>query len=205
VKAAVIFLLAQVAGCLGLMKLWARPDVVPAALIGLFPLHGLYPLMKRITYWPQVWLGLSASAGLAVAWQHITTGLDWKILGPFSIGVVCWVIHFDSVYACQDRADDIKAGVGSTAVLFGDSIRFFLTIFSSIFILALAYVGYVNHQGFLYFAVAVGSAALHMAWQIASVNFEDKSDCMAKFISNGNMGYFIWAGMLADYVAKVVI
>ena|ERR1700761_8779277 len=74
-----------------------------------------------------------------------------------------------------------------------------------VFVSALAYVGYANNQGLSYYAIAVGSAVRHIVWQIATVNFDSKADCMAKFISNGTMGYFIWAGMLADYIVKVVL
>jgi len=160
--------------------------------------------MKRVTYWPQVWLGLSASAGMAVAWQHIVGSLEWEIIAPFAVAIVCWVIHFDSVYASQDRADDIKANIGSTAVLFGSHIRSILTLFCTSFCVLLAYVGYLNNNGVLYYLFAVGSAIIHMGWQLSTVDFEDKRDVMGKFISNGTMGYFIWGGMVADYISKVV-
>ena len=88
----------------------------------------------------------------------------------------------NNIHSYQDRYDDLKAGVGSTAVLFGSIIRTILSGFAVVFISLLAFSGYMNGQGVAYYLFAVGAATAHMTWQLMTVNFNDKSDCMAKFI-----------------------
>ncbi|KZS91411.1 UbiA prenyltransferase [Sistotremastrum niveocremeum HHB9708] len=202
VQAASIFLLIQTAACLVLLYVLADPVVIPAALAGFFPFHGLYPLAKRITNWPQLWLGLSAAAGLVVAWQQITKSINLDVIGPFSFAITCWIIIYDTIYAMQDRSDDLKAGVGSTAVLFGAHIRPILSFFAFCLVSGMIFAGLSNRQGPAYFIIGVGSAIIHLTWQLTTVDFDNKEDCMNKFVSNGTMGYFIWGGMLIDYALK---
>jgi len=198
-SAALMFLLAQVLGCLAMVKIWARDDVTPYALITLFPLHGLYPFMKRLTYWPQAWLGLSAAFGGVVAWQHIVGNVNWGVLVPYITGVISWVIYYDTVYATQDKKDDLKLGLGSTAVLFGNYLKPLLAFFAFLFVALFAYAGYVNQQGAPFYMVSILSAVIHLASQLGTVNFDDRASCMKTFLSNEQMGYLIWGGILLDY------
>ena len=82
----------------------------------------------------------------------------------------------------KDRKDDIKLGLGSTAVLFGDYLKPILSFFAFVFIALLTYAGHVNQQGALYYLVSVGSAAIHIMWQLATVDFDDRISCMETFI-----------------------
>lgn len=98
---------------------------------------------------------------------------DWSICS--------WTIVYDTIYACQDRKDDIQAGVKSTAVLFGDYVRTVLSLFTAAFILCLFVAGIINGQGAWYFAISVGGAACHLAWQLSTVDFDNERDCKNKF------------------------
>ena len=79
-----------------------------------------------------------------------------------------WTIHFDTVYALQDKEDDVKAGVHSCALLFGSWVRPILSVFATFFVATLAYAGYLNHQGVFYYVIAVGGTGLHILWQLAT-------------------------------------
>ena len=82
----------------------------------------------------------------------------------------------------QDREDDIKAGLKSTAVLFGSHARIILTFLAAVFVACLFIAGVANRQGMWYFVVSVGGAASHLTWQLYTVSFEDKKDCWKKFL-----------------------
>jgi len=169
-------------------------------LYGVFPLHALYPLMKRWTHWPQAWLGLAMNWGVPVAWLTVLQrSLDRRVPLLLFVGAFAWTILYDTIYACQDRKDDVKAGVKSTAVLFGSRVKEISVLFAVLFVAGLYYAGVYNHQGQLYYLVSVGGAALHCTWQLFSFNPEDHKDCLNKFIANHHIGYIVWVGQLLDY------
>ncbi|GJN88726.1 hypothetical protein Rhopal_001692-T1 [Rhodotorula paludigena] len=133
-----------------------------------------YPLMKRITYWPQ-----------------------------FVLGSVAWTIVYDTIYAHQDKTDDVSAGVKSTALLFGEQTRPILTAFSASFVSLLALSGYLNAQGPAFYALSVGGAAAHLAWQLRKADLDSRESCWAMFKSNRDLGAIVWSGMAVDYALKV--
>ena len=174
-------------------------------MFGIFPLHAIYPLMKRWTNWPQAWLGWAMNWGVWVAYITVRHQIDLHIVGALFLGSICWTIVYDTIYAHQDKLDDIKAGIGSTAVLFGDNSKLILSIFASVFVSAIAYAGYNNHQGPAFYAVSVFGTAAHFAWQIGTVDLDIPSSCFEKFLSNGNyLGGIVWSGILLDYSLKVL-
>ena len=168
----------------------------------------VYPLMKRITYWPQFVLGLSLLIlvlcrtshmeviGLAFNWgallgsSAILGYCDWAVALPLYLGSICWTIVYDTIYAHQDKLDDLKASVKSTALLFGDRSRTVLTVFSGAFVTSLASVGYLNGQSLPFYLVSVGGATLHLWWQLKTVNFDDRPNCWQRFCSNRDLGFF---------------
>ncbi|KAF9240006.1 UbiA prenyltransferase [Melanogaster broomeanus] len=189
-RSAVALLVALVMGSL-LFLILASPDPL-AFRVGLFSivLFTLYPLMKRWTNWPQAWLGKSS--------RHQLPSCMTMNCSIF----VGWTIIYDTIYACLDKHDDAKAGVGSTALYFGPRIRPALSLFSLMFIASLTYAGVVNDQTAIYFVVSVGGAGLHLLWQLATVDFESHKDCFDKVFSNVTLGFIIWLGLVLDYVAK---
>jgi len=201
---ATIYLFALLGPCIGLLAFGDRFTFL-VGMIGIFPLHAFYPLMKRVTYWPQAWLGLAMNWGLPTAWVFIVKEKNYEIPAIFFLGTVCWTIVYDTIYGCQDRHDDVKAGVRSTSLLFGSYVRSILSIFAGVFVGALAYGGILNGQRTPYFIVTVGGTAAHLAWQLLTLDPDNAEDCWVKFKSNGNLGYITWAGMLLDYAYKVQI
>ncbi|OCH90316.1 4-hydroxybenzoate polyprenyl transferase [Obba rivulosa] len=186
------------------MLLFTNRTAALIGLIGVFPLHALYPLMKRWTNWPQAWLGLAMNWGLPVAWISVTGQINWEALPIFFLGTVCWTMVYDTMYACQDRQDDIKAGVKSTAVLFGDFVKPILVVFAIVFVLCMTIAGYLNNQGPAFFAISCGGAALHFFYQFLTWNPDVSAEGGEKFLMNHNIGYIIWGGLLLDYYLKVV-
>lgn len=96
-----------------------------------------------------------------------------------------WTIFYDTIYACQDRRDDVKAGVKSTALLFGTWVKPILFIFAAIFVSSLAYAGYELHLDLGYFVVTVGGSTIHLLWQLVSLDVDDPKDCWRKFAVSG--------------------
>lgn len=128
---------------------------------------------------------------------------------------------YDTVYACQDRADDIKVGVRSTALLFGSYVRPILALLGITFACALALAGYVNRQGPTFFVISVGGTVGHLLWQYVTVDLDDTHSCHGAsvpvaagsvahrmggpvtFVRNGQLGWVIWGGLALDYVAAL--
>ncbi|GJE85451.1 4-hydroxybenzoate octaprenyltransferase [Phanerochaete sordida] len=181
------------------MLLLTNQTAALVALPGIFPFHALYPLMKRWTYWPQAWLGFAMNWGFLVSWLAVTDTVPVFVVWPFFLGTVCWTIVYDTIYACQDREDDVHAGVKSTALLFGAWVRPILAGFTLAFLALLAGAGLANGQGAPYFVLSCGGAAAHFAWQFASWAPDVPADGGRKFNSNGLTGLIIWSGMLVDY------
>jgi 4-hydroxybenzoate polyprenyltransferase len=175
------------------------------ALIQLLPLFIIYPLLKRITYWPQAWLGIAMNFGFVVSWVGTTGRLDAPDVNLnlyMLFGCWCWTMLYDTIYACQDKVDDIKTGVRSTAILFGSWIEPLLTLCGILFLAMLVLAGFANQQGVLYFVVSVGGTALHLIWQFTTVDLDVPSSCWTNFNRNGQLGWIIWAGLMLDYSSR---
>ncbi|KAJ8091229.1 hypothetical protein AAF712_009103 [Marasmius tenuissimus] len=172
-------------------------------LIGVFPFHALYPLMKRVTYWPQAWLGFAMNWGMLVAYLNNSGGqMDSQILVLLA-GTIAWTIFYDTIYAYQDIQDDIKVGNKSTAILFGeDNAKSILSGFALVFLVSLYYAGAANGQGTPFFLISFGGAVLHILWQLGTWVVYDGVDCGSKFRANGDLGGLIWFGLLVDYWYK---
>ncbi|OCH87452.1 UbiA prenyltransferase [Obba rivulosa] len=200
VEEATALLMAHVAAYIYLLQA-TGDDAMRIGSFGIL-IFFLYPLMKRWTYWPQAWLGIAMHWGLPVAWVSNTGSVNWTLVSTLLLGGISWTIHYDTIYACQDRRDDIKAGVKSTAVRFGKHVRTVLAFFSALFVACLAYAGALNSQGPLYFVITVLGAAAHLAWQLLMLDPESNQSCWSMFMANGDLGYIIWAGMLCDYAQR---
>ncbi|KAI0042963.1 4-hydroxybenzoate polyprenyl transferase [Auriscalpium vulgare] len=164
-----------------------------------FPLVGLYPLMKRITYWPQAWLGVTIHLNILIAWS------EWFPIStaPLTLMFGCcwWTIFYDTMYACQDRRDDLKAGAKSTALLFGANVKAALICCASIFVGCLAAAGFLNGHGIPFYCIAVVGATIHLAVQVKTLNVDDHQSCVTMFESNAwSLGAVVWVGLLTDYM-----
>ncbi|KAI0079804.1 4-hydroxybenzoate polyprenyl transferase [Panus rudis PR-1116 ss-1] len=202
IPAAWVFLFILTGAAMSLLLFTNRTAQI-YGIIGIFPLHALYPLMKRITYWPQAWLGLAMNWGLFVAWYTVNPNGNSEGLWPFFFGTVAWTIVYDTIYACQDRKDDSKAGVRSTALLFGDYVKPILALFAIFFIGTLANIGHIHGQGLPFWVVSIGGTVLFYIHEFITWDPDNVQDCGQKFKDNGNMGYIIWAGLILDYYLKL--
>ncbi|XP_008221042.1 PREDICTED: 4-hydroxybenzoate polyprenyltransferase, mitochondrial-like isoform X2 [Prunus mume] len=108
-----------------------------------------YPLMKRLTFWPQAYLGLTFNWGALLGWAAVKGSIDPAIVLPLYLSGVCWTLVYDTIYAHQDKEDDLKVGVKSTALRFGDSTKEWITGFGIMCISSLAVSGYNAEIGFV--------------------------------------------------------
>lgn len=171
---------------------------VPAQLVALgsLALVAAYPFMKRITWWPQAWLGMVFNWGLLVGWTELRWD-NWDALAALYAGCICWVIGYDTIYALQDREDDVMVGIRSSALAMGARVQAGIGGF---------YAGAVGlwALGFwLYREDALALAALlpvagHLAWQVATLDAEDPANPLARFRANR------WAGALMAAACFVV-
>ncbi len=161
---------------------------------------GSYPLMKRVTHWPQAFLGLTFNWGALLGWAAVQGGCEWGVVLPLYLAGVNWTLVYDTIYAHQDKVDDVKAGIKSTALRFGEQTKPWLSGFAAGCTALLAYTGHAAGSGALY-DVGVAAMAAHLAWQIRAVRLDDGRDCMAKFVSNSRAGGLLFAGIAADKLA----
>ncbi|MBL4721592.1 MAG: 4-hydroxybenzoate octaprenyltransferase [Alphaproteobacteria bacterium] len=158
-------------------------------------LVAIYPLMKRVTYWPQALLGLTFNWGALVGWAAITGSLDAPALWLYAAGIA-WTLGYDTIYAHQDKEDDVLIGVKSSALKLGDRTRPFLFLFYAITIGLLAMAGHSAGLSPRYFIV-LALAAIHLIWQAWKVDIDDPENCLAKFKSNRIFGLILLLGIIA--------
>ncbi|CAG8570937.1 420_t:CDS:2 [Acaulospora morrowiae] len=158
----------------------------------------VYPFMKRVTYWPQLYLGLAFNWGALLGWSAMIGSNDWSITLPLYGAGVCWTLVYDTIYAHQDKSFDSVIGVRSTALLFGNRTRQLLTFFSASMLSLLALSGQMNGQGWPFYLVSIFGTGMHLFWQLRTVNFDDAADCARKFRSNKWTGSLVLGGILAD-------
>lgn len=156
----------------------------------------VYPFMKRITYWPQVVLGLAFNWGALLGWSAVHGRLAWAPVLLY-FGGIAWTLGYDTIYAHQDKDDDLLIGVKSTALRFGDATIYWLVFF---FVLALVLIdtAIVLAGGTLLSHIGVAAAALHATWQLVRFRADDPDRCLMLFRSNRNLGLLIAFFLLLD-------
>ncbi|KAJ1747464.1 Para-hydroxybenzoate--polyprenyltransferase, mitochondrial precursor (PHB:polyprenyltransferase) [Coemansia sp. RSA 1821] len=193
---AMVFLGAQLAG--GLAVLLQMNPYTILFCFGSMPLVILYPFMKRITYWPQLVLGLAFNWGALAGWSAVAGGIDWAVTLPLYAAGVSWTLVYDTVYGHQDKRDDVIAGVKSTSLLFGDRTKAVLSGFSASTIGLLCLSGYMNSQGLPFYMTIVGAGSAHLIWQLKSVDINSPPTCWKIFKSNTWFGAIIFGAIMAD-------
>lgn len=164
--------------------------------IGAVIMISLYPLMKRITYWPQAFLAITFNLGAIMAWTAINNEIT---ITPILIYFSCilWTLGYDTIYAHQDKSYDEKIGIKSTALKFKNNTKIYLTLFYGTLILLLLYIGILNNYGILYKAIII-LALTQLFWQVCTVNLDSPGDCMKKFKSNTYFGAIVFFSILLD-------
>jgi len=156
--------------CLVGLVVLAQLDV-PArrvAICSLAPV-AIYPFMKRITWWPQVWLGLVFGWGILVGWAQVRTD-ETLAMAALYLGTIAWIVGYDTIYALQDREDDALVGVKSSALRLGDRVKAGVAAFYAAALLLW------------------GLMALHMAGQVVTLAPQDADNALARFRSNRDLG-----------------
>ena len=189
VRAAWVLLVAF--SLIGLVVLLQLPRLAQGiALASLLPVAA-YPFMKRITWWPQAWLGIVFSWGALVGWPAVQGDLDasaWLLWG----GGLLWVIGYDTIYALQDKEDDALVGVRSSALALGKHARLGVAIFYLLALILWAVaLHFVRREGIALLALL--PMALHFLWQVATLKPDDGDDALAKFRSNRFAGLLMFA------------
>jgi 4-hydroxybenzoate polyprenyltransferase len=170
------------------------------ALTGLCSLLvvAIYPFMKRITYWPQIVLGLAFSYGALMGWPAAFGRLDWPAIVLYA-GSISWVIGYDTIYAHQDREDDLLIGIKSTALLFGENTRPMLAGFYAGAGVLIGAAGLMA-GGQLIFVLGLIAFAAHLAWQVVRLDINDSAHCLKLFKSNRDAGLILFGAMLLEAV-----
>jgi 4-hydroxybenzoate polyprenyltransferase len=158
----------------------------------------IYPFMKRITYWPQIVLGLAFSYGALLGWPAAFGRLDWPAIVLYA-GSISWVIGYDTIYAHQDREDDLLIGIKSTALLFGENTRSMLASFYAGAVVLIGAAGLMAGGG-LIFVLGLIAFAAHLTWQVLRLDINDSAHCLKLFKSNRDAGLILFAAMLLEAV-----
>jgi len=162
--------------------------------LGSMPLAFTYPLMKRFTYWPQFFLGITFNYGLILGWTSIKAELN-IIPIIFYLGAIFWTLAYDTIYGYQDIKDDEIIGLKSTSIKFKKNPSMVLKIFYTLFSLSLILVGYLMNLDLIYFAI-ISIAIFHMFFlQIYKLNIANPSNCFKIFKSNNLLGFIIFLGI----------
>lgn len=161
----------------------------------------IYPFMKRITYWPQIVLGLAFSWGALMGFAIILGRIDASAIALY-LGAICWVIGYDTIYAHQDTEDDLLVGIKSTALLFGERTQLALAIFYGLALVLIGTSLWMCGSRWLGWAGLMAFAA-HLLWQTSRIKIEDPALCLRLFKSNRDAGLLLFAGLLADAVLRV--
>jgi 4-hydroxybenzoate polyprenyltransferase len=193
VRQAVVFLVLQL--LLGLVILLTFN--ITAIWLGVLSLVLVftYPLMKRVTWWPQFFLGLAFNWGALMGYAAADGSPALPSLLLYLAGIF-WTLGYDTIYAHQDKEDDALIGVKSTARLFAENTQPALYGFYGATVLVLSAVGVAAHLGWPYFVLLAAGAA-QLVWQAARVDTESPTDCLAKFKSNRLFGWLVLAGIIA--------
>ncbi len=170
---------------------WLTIAVGAASLV----LVAVYPFMKRITWWPQFFLGLAFSWGALVGWTAAAGSFDWPALVLYA-GAIAWTIGYDTIYAHQDIQDDMLIGVKSTARLFGDDTKQWLVVFYVAGSVLWGIAGQLAGAAWPWF-VGTGCATLLLGVQVWTVRLGDPKSCLRQFKANRWVGLTIFAGATA--------
>lgn len=194
VPAALVFLV--VLALVGLAVLVQFNSFAIATGVASLAIVSIYPFMKRITFWPQIVLGLAFSWGALMGFAAQFARLDAAALLLYA-GSIAWVIGYDTIYAHQDREDDALIGVKSTALLFRERTKPALAGFYALAVALIAAAGLAAGAGFA-FALGLAAFAAHLGWQIWRLDVEDPALCLAIFKSNRDAGLILFAGIAVD-------
>jgi len=157
-------------------------------------LVAVYPFMKRITWWPQAFLGLTFNWGALMGWAAMRDEVALPSILLYAAGFF-WTLSYDTIYAHQDKEDDTLIGVKSTALKLGKDTKTWLLGFDAAMLALLIAAGAYAGMAWIYYLALLGVAA-HLKWQQSEVDLDNAKDCLAKFRSNRIIGWILLAGIV---------
>lgn len=190
-SALILTLLLSLVGGLLLITLSSTAVIMGAAVI--LPIT-FYPLMKRITYWPQAFLGLTINWGALVGWAAVKDSVGIPAILLY-IGCVFWTLGYDTIYSHQDKKDDLHAGIKSTALKLGDKTKQYLILFYMLAIFFFWLVGIFLKVN-LWYHILIIVAIIHFMWQLLYLDTDSPEKCLRVFKSNGYFGLIIFVAAL---------
>jgi 4-hydroxybenzoate polyprenyltransferase len=160
--------------------------------------------MKRITCWPQLFLGLTFNWGALLGWSAVHQGMiDWTVIMPLYAAGIFWTLIYDTIYAYQDINYDKKAGIKSTAVRFGAQPKVWLSMFSAAMLSNFLVVGLMSNQTWPYYA-ALGLSAARLGEIVYNLNIQNTKDCGRRFHQNQQIGLIMLIGIIVGTLFKPV-
>ena len=194
---AIIFLIFQLFLSLLILIQFNNITII-IGLLSIVPII-IYPLMKRITWWPQVFLGITFNWGAIMGWTAATGEITYHCMIMY-IGCIFWTIGYDTIYAHQDKIDDNFLGLKSTAILFGSKTKFALSIFYLIFISSiLIIINIIEIKSFLINSLFIFFIFAHLFSQIFFLNIDNPDNCLKIFKSNNSLGIIIFMLLLSNF------
>jgi 4-hydroxybenzoate polyprenyltransferase len=197
VRQAALFLALQLALGAAILLSLDRLAILLGVLV--LALVATYPLMKRVTSWPQLFLGFNFNWGALLGWAAATGRIDDPALLLYA-GGIAWTLGYDTIYAHQDKEDDALIGVKSSALALGARTRPFLFLFYALALMLWAEAGAWARLGWPFY-LGLGVAGAQLLWQAAAVRIDDPADCLAKFRSNRWAAWAVLLGIVAARVA----
>ena len=159
------------------------------------PLAFTYPLMKRYTYWPQLFLGITFNYGLILGWTSVFNEINLSII-VFYVGAIFWTLGYDTIYGFQDIKDDEIIGLKSTSIKFKSTPYIFLNICYSVFFICLFMLAFLMDLNKLYFIFLPIIALQIYYFQMTKLNIKNKTSCLKVFKSNNFLGLLVFTALL---------
>ena len=161
-------------------------------------LAGAYPFLKRHTYLPQFFLGLTFGWSIPMAFAATTNSIP-KIAWLLLIANILWAVVYDTIYAMIDREDDLKIGIKSTAILFDDADRFIIGLIQTLVLIALIVIGQQASLGTIYYFSLIIGGCLFL-YQLYLIRNRDPKKCMQAFLNNNWFGLVVFIGLFINYL-----
>lgn len=201
VRNAVIFMI--VLSLTGLLVLLQFNRFTVLLGIASLALVATYPFMKRVTYWPQVVLGLTFSWGALMGWAAILAEVALPSLLLYG-GAIAWTIGYDTIYAHQDKEDDALLGLKSTALKFGEKTKPWMVLFYGLAFAGILSAGIMAGAGLVFTFIMLAGAA-HLAWQIRTLDISNDRNCLVRFRSNRDFGVIVFVALCADMALTALL
>ena len=170
--------------------------------LGSMPLAFTYPLMKRYTYWPQLFLGITFNYGLILGWTSVMGQINIVAI-IFYLGAIFWTLGFDTIYGFQDIKDDEIIGIKSTSIKFKQNLNLFLIICYSLFVIAIYIVGYFMNFSLIFY-ISMIIVIFHLfIFQIYNLKYKDPKNCLKIFKSNNMLGFLVLLNLLIGKIFAI--